>query len=246
MNTRLFVAAALVVVGGIWSPRTAEACGCGGTTPSPVAFRHSAAVFVGRVNAVKTPPPPTGTNPDGSVWGSVTPAGPSIVTFEIRRVFRGSIREQAVLNAGHTTCDFLFRPSEIWLIYALEEDGVLSTHKCLRTRLVSEAPEDLRYLDGLLEGRPQALLSGNVFERTITPDGAPAPGALFETLDVVATGGGQRFRTKTDRWGPYQLVLPPGEFEVWVERGGRRVTPTSTIRVRNGDEQTLAFTAELQ
>ena len=102
------------------------------------------------------------------------------------------------------------------------------------------------YLEGLREGRHQAVLSGNVFDRTTTPDGAPAQRALFETLDAVATGGGRSFRAKTDRWGPYQLVLPPGEFEVWAERAGRRVTPKSTIRVRNGDEQTLTFTAELR
>ena len=246
MNTRSFVAMVLVVGGALWFPRSAKACGCAGTSPSPVAYRHSAAVFVGRVISTVTPPPRMWTNADGSVSVSVTPSGPTIVTFEVRRVFRGSFRQEAVLQAGDTTCDFGFAQSEIWLIYAIEEQGVLRTHKCLRTRVVSEAPQDLKYLEGLLEGRAQAVLSGNVFERTTKPDGAPAHGSLFETLDVVANGDGQSFRVRTDRWGPYQLVLPPGEFEVWVERAGRRVTPTSKIRVRNGDEQTLTLTAELR
>jgi hypothetical protein len=183
---------------------------------------------------------------NGSVSVAVTPFGPPVVILEVSRVFRGSIGQQAVLQITGTTCDFPFASSETWLIYAIEEHGGLSTHKCLRTRLVSEAAEDLKYLDGLLEGRPQAVLSGHVFQRTTTRDGAPAQRALFERLDIVASGAGQRFRAKTDRWGPYQLVLPPGEFEVWAERGGRRVTPRSTIRVRNGDEQTRAFTAELR
>jgi hypothetical protein len=109
---------------------------------------------------------------------------------------------------------------------------------------LSEAPEDLKYLEGLLEGRAQAVLSGNVFQRTSTSSGTSGQGALSEPLEVVASGEGQRFRAKTDRWGPYQLVLPPGEFEVWAEHDGRPVTPTSTIRVRNGDEQTLTLTAQ--
>jgi hypothetical protein len=111
---------------------------------------------------------------------------------------------------------------------------------------MAEAPEDLAYLESSVAGRAQAVLSGTVFERTTTRGGAPAQGALFETLDVIATGVGQRFRATTDRWGPYQVALPPGDFEVWVERDGRQVTPTSTIRVRNGDEQTIAFTADLR
>jgi hypothetical protein len=246
MNSWSFVATVLVVVGTLWLPTGAEACGCLGTYPSPATFRYSAAVFVGRVVSAGRPPLRLSEKVDGSVSVAVTPFGPPVVMLEVSRVFRGSVRQQAALQITGTNCDFPFAPSQTWLIYAVEEHGLLSTHKCLRTRLVSEATEDLKYLDGLLERRPQAVLSGNVFERTTTPDGALAQRALFETLDVVATGGGQSFRARTDRWGPYQLVLPPGEFEVWAERAGRRVTPKSTIRVRNGDEQTLVLTAELR
>lgn len=246
MNTRLFVTTAMIVLGSIWSPRTAAACGCGGTVSSPVAFRHADAVFVGQVLSATRPPSAMRTNIDGSVVVSVTPSGPTVVTFDLRRVFRGFVRGQATLEAGYTTCDFRFAPSEVWLIYAVEEHGLLGTHKCLRTRLVSDASEDLKYLEALLEGRPQAVVFGDVFEQTTTPDGAPAQGALFEELEVVAIGAGQRFGAKTDRWGPYQLVLPPGEFEVWAEREGRRVSPISTIRLSNGDERHLAVTAALR
>ena len=152
MNTGLFVTTTLIVVGSLGSPRAAAACGCGGTVPSPVAFRHAAAVFVGEVASAAKPPSPMSNTTDGSLRISKTPSGPTIVTFDLRRVFRASVRGQAVLEAGDTTCDFRFAPSEMRLIYAVEEEGVLATDKCLGTRLVSDASEDLQYLDSLREG----------------------------------------------------------------------------------------------
>jgi len=245
MNARLCLATALVVAGTLWLPRDAEACGCLGTYPSPATFRYSTAVFVGRIVSTTRPPVRMSSNVDTFAAAAVAPIRPPGVIVEVTRVFRGSIPQPAVLEITGTTCDFPFAPSETWLIYAIEERGVLSTHKCFRTRLVSEATEDLKYLEGLLEGRAQAVLSGDVLQRTPRA-GAPALVAVSDAFEVVAAGAGQRFRAKTDRWGPYQLVLPPGQFEVWVERRGRRVTPTSTIRVRNGDEKTLCFSARLR
>jgi hypothetical protein len=68
--------------------------------------------------------------------------------------------------------------------------------------------------------------------------------ALFEPLQVIALGAGRRLEITTDRWGPYQLVLPPGDFDVWVEHGGRAVAPRQRVRVHHGTEQHLAIAVE--
>lgn len=75
-------------------------------------------------------------------------------------------------------------------------------------------------------------------------DGQPALQALFEPLQVYAIGPGGRFQVTTDRWGPYQLVLPPGEFQVWVERGGRPVAGQQTISVEHSAEKRLMLVFE--
>jgi hypothetical protein len=236
MNARFLGALAMFVTWVLWPPSAAEACACGGTISSPVAFRHSAAVFLGRIVGVTRPLPRSWQNADGSVSIEAPPNGPTVISFEVTRTFRGSDGDKVALQGDATDCDFPFKVNEVWLIYAVEQTGVLTTNKCSRTRLASEATEDLKYLNGLLEGRPQAVLYVNVFRRMITDDVA-SNGALFETLDVVAVGAGQRFVANTDRWGPYQIVLPPGEFEVWVERAGQRVTSTSWVRDSDGDER---------
>jgi hypothetical protein len=249
MNTRLLAATALVVAANLSSSATAEACSCGGTISSPEAFRHSAVVFLGRVDTVSTPAWQVREtrNADGSTSVVATPPGrPTLVTFDLQEVFRGSVKGQATLESGNSTCDFPFAASEVWLIYAVEEHGALRTDKCLRTRRLIEASEDLKYLAGLRDRRAQAVLSGTVFQHVTTADGNPANGALPETLDVVAVGAGESFRTKTDRWGPYEFVLPPGLFEVWAERNGQRVTYVALVHVGNGDEQTLTLTADLR
>jgi hypothetical protein len=87
---------------------------------------------------------------------------------------------------------------------------------------------------------------GEAFRAITQPDRSPARQALFETLEVVAVSGGERHSVTTDRWGPYQIVLAPGEYELWVERRGQRVTATERVHLRAGDERRLSFTAEYE
>jgi hypothetical protein len=101
-------------------------------------------------------------------------------------------------------------------------------------------------LEGLAEGRPLGLVYGDVFQQIVDPDGKPALRALFEILQVIAVGTAGRFVATTDRWGPYQMVLPPGDFEMWVERNGRPVTDLVIVRMSNGDERRIAFSAQFR
>jgi hypothetical protein len=112
--------------------------------------------------------------------------------------------------------------------------------------LVAHADEDLKYLEGLAVGRLQALVYGDVFRQIMGADGRPAQQALFEALEVVAVGAGRRLTVTTDKWGPYQIVLPPGDFEMWVERASVPVTAPVVVRIGNGDEERITFSAQFR
>lgn len=224
LKTRTVLVASCVAASVFAQPSVAEACSGGGPGPStPAAFKAATVVFLGTVEKVT-----------GEVPRAV------VATFLITKAYRGAV-QQRVNVSGY--CDVAFSKGVTYLVYAAEHGGELLTTPHHRTRPLSAAAEDLRYLDNLLAGRPQAVVYGDVYRRITQPDGSPARQALFETLNVVAMRSHERRSVFTDRWGPYQIVLAPGEYEFWVERGRRRVTRRQTLRLGAGDERLLSFTA---
>lgn len=224
LKTRTVLVASCVAASVFAQPSVTGACDGGGPGPStPAAFKAATVVFLGTVEKVT-----------GEVPRAV------VATFLTTKAYRGPV-QQRVIVSGYS--DVAFSKGVTYLVYAEEHGGVLLTSPCHRTRPLSAAAEDFRYLDNQLAGRPQAVVSGEVFRQITQPDGSPARQALFETLNVVAVRRHERRSVFTERWGPYQIVLAPGEYEFWVERGGRRVTRRQTLRLGSGDERQLSFTA---
>jgi hypothetical protein len=75
---------------------------------------------------------------------------------------------------------------------------------------------------------------------------ATVPMLMLQALEVVAVSARGRRSVVTDQWGPYQIVLGPGDYELWVERRGQRVTAPEKLSLRAGEERRLSFTAEYQ
>jgi hypothetical protein len=205
----------------------AQACGCGGSFPLSLDVRRSMSIFVGTVETV------TGGMPQ-----------PIVATFAVSTTYRGDRAQPAVVSGNGTDCDINFAKGVTYLVYAQEYAGALWTHKCTRTRPLSDAGEDVRYLENLEAGRPQALVYGDVFRGITRTDGSKVRQALFERLTVVAMNASGRRSVITDQWGPYQIVLAPGDYDLWVERRGKRVTSAEKLSVRAGDERRLSFTAK--
>jgi hypothetical protein len=209
-------------------------------------MRSSDLVFLGVVVSVTSPHRiTTRTNADGSVTVSST-FQPSPVRFSVARTFRGAATESITVVSSATSCDFRFVPGESWLIYASVRDGIVSTHKCTRTRLQSEASQDLRYLEGVERGEALGVVSGEVLRRVTTPAGDSVLKAVEDAMQIVGVVGGRRFVTSPDRWGPYQLVLPPGNAQIWVEREGVVVSAGALVRVTQGDVVPLRLIAEYE
>jgi hypothetical protein len=204
----------------------AEACGCGGHASSPVSVRAAAAVFVGTAETV------TGGMPQ-----------PRIATFTVTRMYRGTVHDRIIVAGNGTTCDVDFQAGIAYVVYAERTNGGYTTHKCTRTRPLAAGAEDVRYLDMLAAGEPRAVIHGEVLRRTTDREGKPALQALFETVEVVAQRAGHRRSVRTDQWGPFQLVLTPGEYNVWAERKGRRVSAILRVVLGPDEDRTLSIPA---
>jgi hypothetical protein len=236
------VAAALT----LWRPASAEACSCGGTVPSSVAARHADIVFVGTVARIDRPEPISHShqNADGSATVTVeNGSGPAFVLFDVAHAFKGPSPPQIAVTQDGTSCDLPVKTAETWLIYGREGIGGVTAEKCSRTRLVSEAEQDLLYLRNAEARRLQGIVYGDVFRRRSGPSGQGLYG-LFEPLQVTAANATDSFVTTTDRWRPFELVLPPGDYQVLVERGGKAVSPRSTVHVEQGADTRLRLIAE--
>ena len=228
-------------VAALASPSPAEACSCIGPGPSSTAVQQADLVFTGVVTRIDGPKPRSVVNADGSVslgWTSEPP----VTAIDVTRVFKGAPPRQVAVNGDG--CHIAFKTGEAWLVYASILDGRVVTGSCRRTRPSGQAAQDFAFLEGLEQGRRQGIVYGDVHRRIAGRDGSPALQALFGPLQVTAAGDGRRFTVTTDRWGPYQLVLPPGEFEIWVERAGRPVSARQSVRVEHGDDRRVMLVAE--
>jgi len=240
MTPRIVRYLATFSAAALFLPAKAEACGCAGTHSSLVAAQAADVIFVGRVAKVDRPKPRSHTNPDGSVSVALS-GGPIVTAFEISHSYRGPHERQVAIVGNGSDCDEPFEQGEVWLVYARVLDGRVSTSKCTRTRLTAEAASDLEYLEGLEKRRPQGIVYGEVLRRITTGDGKLALQSPFEALTVVAVSDGRRSEVTADKWGPYQIVLPPGDYDMWVERAGRVVAPKQSVHVSDGADQRLGL-----
>lgn len=208
-----------------------------------VAVRGADLVFVGTVARVQRPSPRSQRTPDGSVGVSLAP-GPVLATFDVAHTYLGPAERQVVIVGSGANCDEPFEQGEVWLVYARARDGQFTTSKCTRTRPRARASSDLVYLDALAQKLPHGIVYGDVLRRIVRADGQPALQGLFDSLQVVAVRGGQRTEVTTDPGGAYQLVLPPGDYDIWVERAGRPVAAKQSVRIVEGADRRLALVAD--
>ncbi len=234
----------LVIVASLWRPTPAAACGCAGTIPTSAAAQRADVVFVGTVTRIDRRQPVFRQNGDGSVTSEVSSAGPDLVIFDAVHVYKGSAVPQIGVMLSHSSCDLPFENGEEWLVYGQEAIGGIATDSCSRSRLKRAAAQDIVFLGGVEAGRAQGIVYGEVLRRRDGPSGT-ALSALFEPLQVIATSMTQKFTTTTDRWGPFELVLPPGDFQVWVERGEKPVAPKRAVHVGNGADVELQLVVEV-
>jgi hypothetical protein len=144
------------------------------------------------------------------------------VKISVEESFRGVVGNEVVLLTGMGSCDVYFKVGQQYLVYAQKSsiENRLTTSTCTRTRLLSEASEDLSYLRNLSQTPQGAMILGKV-QRLRRLDGVgkfdPMIGIRVtventdKKMELVSNGEGE-FVAKGLKPGTYNVSidLPKG------------------------------------
>jgi hypothetical protein len=168
-----------------------------------------------------------------------------LATVRVTRLLKGTASPIVSIRGGGE-CDVTLAPGQSWLLYIGDVASEYRATKCGRSRLVDDAQADLSYFEKQAAGVPVAVVYGDVFRRCADRDSQPQLCSLEDSVEVVAVGRGERISVTTDRFGPYQLVLPPGAFGVWIERGGERLSTEIWVDEKPGQGRRLSASELLE
>lgn len=203
----VFVLAVLVL---LLLGERAEACSCLVPRPPCETYWKTDAVFTGLVT-------------DSSI---ITVEGTSVkyqqrmTRIALDQVYRGveGTGVEIFTSVEGSECGYDFKKNERYVIYAHRSptDGKLSTSLCSRTKLLSEAKEDLEFLHGLSSAEPGATIYGQVRQQTHEiKNGRLGDGVPLEGVKVIVEGQGKRLDVVTDSEGRFRIAgLQPGNYKV--------------------------------
>jgi hypothetical protein len=128
-------------------PNKGYACSCANTSVED-AFDNVDAVFTGKVTAIKKNEKETIENNTSIV---------NVVTIEVTKSWKGVTEKEVTVKTSYSTasCGVHFEMDKEYLIYAYG-DNKWSTNICTKTRLLSQAKDDVNILNTL---QPQDLLN---------------------------------------------------------------------------------------
>src|ERR1035437_5376928 len=212
------------------------ACSCVGQGTPCSGAGSSAAVFTGTVLAVTDPvwPRPVGItgsaqsanrrtgdslNPVPRTGDSLNPVPRPlrVVRMHVREVLSGIGPGQKEIEIatgmGGGDCGFAFQVGVDYVVYAYKNaEGRLETGICSRTRLMSQAPEDVEYIRTMAN----APGTGEIRVRTGIGNTPGIPG-----VPITAERDGSRYPALTNAAGDAMFTgLPPGAYTIHAELDG--------------------------
>jgi hypothetical protein len=141
------------------------------------------------------------------------------VKLLVEDTFRGALGGndvEIVTGMGGGDCGYNFEKGKKYLVYASEHRGRLYAGICSRTRLLSEAAEDLAYFRNLPPENSGSSIRVKVVKSFIPLtetgyyDVSSMPG-----VKIVADNGEQKYEGETNQSGEYEFKnLPPGKYKV--------------------------------
>ena len=192
-------------------------------------FWRTEAVFIGVASQVVHTPNNTGL--------MIGPYVRTTVYFSIEEAFKGVVGTGIVLELDY--CGYRFKENERYLVYAhrnpnTKELDVRAGNT--RTRLLSEANEDLEYIRGLSSAGPGSRVFGKVAHSTHNLKESRFEVNALQNTKVILEGDNQRQEVVTDSEGRYEFKgIPAGTYRVRAEIPVHFNYDEQTIKV-NGRE----------
>ena len=217
----------VVIVVLLASP-AANACSCVGNGPPCESYGTASAVFAGTVIADRVNERPKGERPkiDEIDWV------PRAVKFSVEQAFSGGIGTEVEVFTGRGggDCGYGFKVGQRYLVYAYRHQDKLSTSICTRTRLFSQATEDLAFLGTLSSARPGVTIHGGISREENRKD-EPLSSDILITIE----GESQHKEIRPDAEGRFRVSgLPPGKYKVTLQ------LPDALTTYKNEDEITVS------
>jgi hypothetical protein len=189
-------------------PLCAKACRCSYAGALCKVFANTPTVFAGRVVKISTIrlKPTSGDDYEER-----------LVSFDVERSYRGweGKTAEVVTGMGGGDCGYEFREGVRYLVYAYPHSltGKLVTGICQRTRPLSEASEDLEYLNKKDDPSHGAGIEGRIDE-LVSKSRTQVVG-LLEGIQVLVEGPSGRQTIVSQKDGRFQLWgLSPGSYRV--------------------------------
>ena len=225
INTPLYLMLSLALLPLL--VKDAQACSCNEYgTPPCAAYWRADAVFSGIIIDIKKPShQPSGDLPK------------ALLHFVIEESFRGvESPELDVATLSGTSCDIPFNKGERWLIYAYRDksSGKLEIYPCTRITLLANADEDLKYIRGLKQNKPEQSILGKLLRNKYIP---------LTEVKVAIEGNGHKSETVTGKEGEFSLAIPQSGdyvFRAYVPFAASMLayTENENIEVRSTDNLT--------
>lgn len=214
----------LVIVG---SPASSSACDW---SPKDIVdrFERSTDVFIARV--VKSPWVRRGREIDATGGANL-----DVRLVVETRYKNATFAEVPVEWAGD--CTFPFTEADRYVVFASIRDGHLFATRVDEPLLIAEdgdaytkqqAALAIQYGEARAAGRSVALVYGRVeFADAQT---AASIGGVRVRAEAAASGGWSALTFLGPGPCSYGLVLPPGDYSLWVERDGVRISPVAIVK----------------
>jgi hypothetical protein len=141
------------------------------------------------------------------------------VKIIVEESFRGDVGIQVVLLTGMSTCDVYFKVGQQYLVYAQKSsvENQLTTSICTRTRLLSEAGEDLSYLRNLSQASSGSTIQGKVQRLSRNSEGVGKFDPMIG-IRVTVENSDKRMEFVSNAEGEFVAKgLSPGTYTVSID-----------------------------
>jgi len=209
-------------------PGMVAACDCVNAGPPCKAFKATPNVFTGRVTRISTIQVEL-------QKGESYPQ--NLVVLEIDRNYRGQEGKstvEVVTGHGGGDCGFLFEEGKRYLVYAYPHPatGKLYTGICQRTRLLSEAAEDLEYLAKKDDPAHGAGIEGSVEQLSRDQHNITEVVGMLGGVPLEIVGNGGRWTAVAGNDGKFRVWgLKPGSYRITAMWGKKFVAESQTVKL---------------